>query len=93
MLSWCLEAASGFYLSLLQEICTAFDLDLSCRRYVNHFNISFGIEGFILLSRLKLLCLFAGEIQCMALVTAIMLPQTGSYSPILHHVPTFVSIV
>lgn len=28
MLSWCLEAASGFYLTLLQEICTAFDLDL-----------------------------------------------------------------
>jgi len=24
MLSWCLEAASGFYLTLLQEICTAF---------------------------------------------------------------------
>lgn len=34
MLTWCLEAASGFYLTLLQEICTAFDLDLSCRRFV-----------------------------------------------------------
>lgn len=33
MLSWCLEAASGFYLTLLQEICTAFDLDLPFRRY------------------------------------------------------------
>lgn len=34
MLSWCLEAASGFYLTLLQEICTVFDLDLPFRRYV-----------------------------------------------------------
>ena len=32
LLSWCLEAASGFYLTLLQEICTAFDLDLPFRR-------------------------------------------------------------
>nr|CAD7443175.1 unnamed protein product [Timema bartmani] len=32
MLSWCLEAASGFYLTLLQEMCTAFDLDLPFRR-------------------------------------------------------------
>ncbi|XP_063229375.1 nonsense-mediated mRNA decay factor SMG7-like [Bacillus rossius redtenbacheri] len=32
MLSLCLEAASGFYLTLLQEICTAFDLDLPFRR-------------------------------------------------------------
>jgi hypothetical protein len=32
MLSWFLEAASGFYLTLLQEICTAFDLDLPFRR-------------------------------------------------------------
>ncbi|XP_075227377.1 nonsense-mediated mRNA decay factor SMG7-like [Lycorma delicatula] len=32
MLSWCLDAASGFYLSLLQEICSAFDLDLPFRR-------------------------------------------------------------
>lgn len=32
MLSWCLEAASGFYITLLQEICTAFDLDLPFRR-------------------------------------------------------------
>ncbi|XP_063984003.1 nonsense-mediated mRNA decay factor SMG7-like [Diachasmimorpha longicaudata] len=32
MLSWYLEAASGFYLTLLQEICTAFDLDLPFRR-------------------------------------------------------------
>jgi len=32
MLSWFLEAASGFYLTLLQEICTTFDLDLPFRR-------------------------------------------------------------
>ncbi|XP_014483239.1 PREDICTED: protein SMG7-like isoform X2 [Dinoponera quadriceps] len=32
LLSWCLEAASGFYLTLLQEICTIFDLDLPFRR-------------------------------------------------------------
>ncbi|XP_058791752.1 nonsense-mediated mRNA decay factor SMG7-like [Phymastichus coffea] len=32
MLTWCLEAASGFYLTLLQEICAAFDLDLPFRR-------------------------------------------------------------
>lgn len=32
MLFWCLEAASGFYLSLLNEICSAFDLDLPFRR-------------------------------------------------------------
>lgn len=34
LLSWCLEAASGFYLTLLQEICTVFDLDLPFRRFV-----------------------------------------------------------
>lgn len=32
LLSWCLEAASGFYLTLLQELCTTFDLDLPFRR-------------------------------------------------------------
>ncbi|XP_071443086.1 nonsense-mediated mRNA decay factor SMG7-like [Hetaerina americana] len=32
LLSWCLDAASGFYLTLLQEICSAFDLDLPFRR-------------------------------------------------------------
>ncbi|RZF37918.1 hypothetical protein LSTR_LSTR005418 [Laodelphax striatellus] len=32
MLSWCLDAASGFYLTLLNEICSAFDLDLPFRR-------------------------------------------------------------
>ncbi|KAK0172413.1 hypothetical protein PV328_005730 [Microctonus aethiopoides] len=32
MLNWLLEAASGFYLTLLQEICSAFDLDLLSRR-------------------------------------------------------------
>uniref|UniRef100_T1JIJ0 DNA/RNA-binding domain-containing protein n=1 Tax=Strigamia maritima TaxID=126957 RepID=T1JIJ0_STRMM len=31
-LAWFLEAASGFYLQLLQELCDAFDLDLPCRR-------------------------------------------------------------
>ncbi|KAK3920144.1 Protein SMG7 [Frankliniella fusca] len=40
MLTWCLEAASGFYLTLLQEICTAFDLDLSCRRRDSVYGIS-----------------------------------------------------
>lgn len=35
LLSWCLEAASGFYLTLLQEICTVFDLDLPFRRYIS----------------------------------------------------------
>lgn len=32
MLTWCLEAASGFYITLLQEICSAFNLDLPFRR-------------------------------------------------------------
>lgn len=32
MLYWCLEAASGFYLSLLNEICSAYNLDLPFRR-------------------------------------------------------------
>lgn len=32
LLSWCLEAASGFYLTLLQELCSAFELDLPFRR-------------------------------------------------------------
>lgn len=40
MLTWCLEAASGFYLTLLQEICSAFDLDLSCRRRDSVYGIS-----------------------------------------------------
>lgn len=40
MLTWCLEAASGFYLTLLQEICTAFDLDLSCRRRDSVYGIT-----------------------------------------------------
>lgn len=31
-LAWFLEAASGFYLQLLQELCEAFDLDIPCRR-------------------------------------------------------------
>lgn len=54
LLSWCLEAASGFYLTLLQEICTVFDLDLPFRRYISfvqvlliHFNSLF--KTFILL--------------------------------------------
>lgn len=32
LLSWCLEAASGFYLSLLQELCSTYDLDLPFRK-------------------------------------------------------------
>lgn len=39
LLSWCLEAASGFYLTLLQEICTVFDLDLPFRRYVSFAHV------------------------------------------------------
>lgn len=38
LLSWCLEAASGFYLTLLQELCSTYDLDLPFRKSV----ISFG---------------------------------------------------
>lgn len=41
LLSWCLEAASGFYLTLLQEICTVFDLDLPFRRYVAFAQVFF----------------------------------------------------
>lgn len=40
LLSWCLEAASGFYLTLLQEICTVFDLDLPFRRYISFAQFS-----------------------------------------------------
>lgn len=32
LLSWCLESASGFYLTLFQELCEAFQLDLPFRR-------------------------------------------------------------
>ncbi|KAG8241507.1 Protein smg7, partial [Homalodisca vitripennis] len=32
LLSSCLDGASGFYLTLLQEVCTTFDLDLPFRR-------------------------------------------------------------
>lgn len=32
MLTWALESASGFYLTLLQELCDAFDIDLPFRR-------------------------------------------------------------
>lgn len=32
LLTWCLESASGFYLTLLQELCNTFDLDLSFRQ-------------------------------------------------------------
>ncbi|KAH0556584.1 hypothetical protein KQX54_001196 [Cotesia glomerata] len=40
MLSWCLEAASGFYQSLLQEICAAFNLDLAFRRKGDIYGLS-----------------------------------------------------
>ncbi|XP_057325875.1 nonsense-mediated mRNA decay factor SMG7-like [Microplitis mediator] len=40
MLSWCLEAASGFYQSLLQEICGAFNLDLAFRRKGDIYGLS-----------------------------------------------------
>ncbi|KAL3276786.1 hypothetical protein HHI36_012152 [Cryptolaemus montrouzieri] len=32
LLNWCLESASGFYISLLQEFCNTFDIDLPFRR-------------------------------------------------------------
>lgn len=32
LLTWALESASGFYLTLLQELCDAFDIDLPFRR-------------------------------------------------------------
>ncbi|XP_066147417.1 nonsense-mediated mRNA decay factor SMG7-like isoform X1 [Euwallacea fornicatus] len=32
LLTWTLESASGFYLSLLEELCNAFDIDLPFRR-------------------------------------------------------------
>ncbi|KAJ8960450.1 hypothetical protein NQ318_013734 [Aromia moschata] len=35
LLTWALEAASGFYLSLLQELCNTFDIDLPFRRRGN----------------------------------------------------------
>lgn len=44
MLSWCLEAASGFYLALLQEICTAFDLDIPFRRKAYIYGFMSGWE-------------------------------------------------
>jgi len=47
LLSWCLEAASGFYLTLLQEICTVFDLDLPFRRYISFAQV-FLFHFFIL---------------------------------------------
>ncbi|KAK4881318.1 hypothetical protein RN001_004637 [Aquatica leii] len=38
LLAWCLEAASGFYLTLLQELCMAFDLDLPFRKRLNIYS-------------------------------------------------------
>ncbi|KAJ8921440.1 hypothetical protein NQ315_003058 [Exocentrus adspersus] len=35
LLTWALESASGFYLSLLQELCNTFDIDLPFRRRGN----------------------------------------------------------
>ncbi|CAH0559351.1 unnamed protein product [Brassicogethes aeneus] len=32
LLTWCLEAASGFYLTLLQDLCNTFNIDLPFRR-------------------------------------------------------------
>lgn len=31
-MAWCLESATGFYLTLFQELCEAFQLDLPFRR-------------------------------------------------------------
>ncbi|KAF5290808.1 hypothetical protein FQR65_LT11512 [Abscondita terminalis] len=38
LLAWCLEAASGFYLTLLQELCMAFDLDLPFHKRLNIYS-------------------------------------------------------
>lgn len=38
LLAWCLEAASGFYLTLLQELCMAFDLDLPFRKRLSIYS-------------------------------------------------------
>ncbi|XP_015832940.2 nonsense-mediated mRNA decay factor SMG7 isoform X1 [Tribolium castaneum] len=35
LLTWCLEAASGFYLTLLHELCNVYDIDLPFRRRGN----------------------------------------------------------
>ncbi|KAJ3639053.1 hypothetical protein Zmor_008710 [Zophobas morio] len=37
LLTWCLEAASGFYLTLLHELCNVFDIDLPFRRRGNAY--------------------------------------------------------
>ncbi|CAG9865335.1 unnamed protein product [Phyllotreta striolata] len=37
LLTWALESASGFYISLLQELCNTFDVDLPFRRRGNIF--------------------------------------------------------
>ncbi|CAH1236385.1 unnamed protein product [Diabrotica balteata] len=37
LLTWALESASGFYISLLQELCNTFDVDLPFRRRGNVF--------------------------------------------------------
>lgn len=57
LLSWCLEAASGFYLTLLQEICTVFDLDLPFRRYIFFFTEVVLICFISLVWRIKLIFL------------------------------------
>ncbi|KAK6641585.1 hypothetical protein RUM44_013300 [Polyplax serrata] len=44
MLYWCLEAAGGFYLTLLHEICSAFDLDLPFRRKGNIYGCNKNIS-------------------------------------------------
>lgn len=31
-MTWALEAASGFYITLLQELCNTFDIDLPFRK-------------------------------------------------------------
>ncbi|XP_023015332.2 nonsense-mediated mRNA decay factor SMG7 [Leptinotarsa decemlineata] len=40
LLTWALESASGFYITLLQELCNTFDVDLPFRRRGNVFGQS-----------------------------------------------------
>lgn len=37
LLNWCLETASGFYLTLLHELCNTFDIDLPFRRRGSYY--------------------------------------------------------
>lgn len=52
LLSWSLEAASGFYISLLQELCVAFDLDVPfCDVRTKYERINNGVSSDLLLAQ------------------------------------------